>query len=90
MPHDDDILLRADDLACWFDVSPPWLERTLSRQPAQTLKAVDGVTFSLRAASASPAAASRRWPSYWWAWWRRPAARCAMAAAARAARCIRK
>ncbi len=48
MPHDDDILLRADDLACWFDVSPPWLERTLSRQPAQTLKAVlDAVVATL-------------------------------------------
>jgi oligopeptide/dipeptide ABC transporter ATP-binding protein len=48
MPRDhDDVLLRADDLACWFDVSPPWLERTLSRQPAQTLKAVDGVSLSV-------------------------------------------
>ncbi|MCZ8397609.1 ABC transporter ATP-binding protein [Achromobacter ruhlandii] len=47
MPHDDDILLRADDLACWFDVSPPWLERTLSRQPPQTLKAVDGVSLAV-------------------------------------------
>ncbi len=47
MPHDQDYLLRADDLACWFDVSPPWLERTLSRQPTQTLKAVDGVWLAV-------------------------------------------
>lgn len=47
MPRNDDFLLRADDLACWFDVSPPWLERTLSRQPAQTLKAVDGVSLAV-------------------------------------------
>jgi ABC-type oligopeptide transport system ATPase subunit len=47
MPPNDDVLLRADDLACWFDVSPPWLERTLSRQPEQTLKAVDGVSLSV-------------------------------------------
>ncbi|WP_447918792.1 ABC transporter ATP-binding protein [Achromobacter aegrifaciens] len=47
MPRNDDVLLRAEDLACWFDVSPPWLERTLSRQPEQTLKAVDGVSLSV-------------------------------------------
>jgi len=47
MPRNDDVLLRADDLACWFDVSPPWLERTLSRQPEQTLKAVDGVSLAV-------------------------------------------
>ncbi|HEY9320253.1 MAG TPA: oligopeptide/dipeptide ABC transporter ATP-binding protein [Achromobacter sp.] len=47
MPRNDDLLLRADDLACWFDVSPPWLERTLSRQPEQTLKAVDGVSLAV-------------------------------------------
>ena len=47
MPRNDDLLLRAEDLACWFDVSPPWLERTLSRQPEQTLKAVDGVSLAV-------------------------------------------
>jgi peptide/nickel transport system ATP-binding protein len=31
-----------------FDVSKPWLERTLERAPKQFLKAVDGVTFDIR------------------------------------------
>ncbi len=31
-----------------FDVSKPWLERTIERAPKQFLKAVDGVTFDIR------------------------------------------
>ena len=30
-----------------FDVSRPWLERRLAGERARTLKAVDGVTFSI-------------------------------------------
>ncbi len=51
MPHNNDILLDARDLACWFDVSAPWLERTLSHQPRQTLKAVDGVDLRVERGS---------------------------------------
>jgi peptide/nickel transport system ATP-binding protein len=36
------------DLRKVFDVSKPWLERTLERAPKQFLKAVDGVTFDIR------------------------------------------
>ena len=40
-------LVRAYDLAKTFDVSPPWLNRVLERQPQQLLKAVDGVSFEI-------------------------------------------
>ena len=40
-------LVRAHDLAKTFDVSPPWLNRVLERQPQQLLKAVDGVSFEI-------------------------------------------
>ncbi|PSC04031.1 ABC transporter ATP-binding protein [Alsobacter soli] len=36
------------DLRRVFDVSKPWLERTLAREGRQLLKAVDGVTVSIR------------------------------------------
>jgi peptide/nickel transport system ATP-binding protein len=36
------------DLKKTFDVSKPWLERTIERAPKQFLKAVDGVTFDIR------------------------------------------
>ena len=40
-------LLQAQDLAKTFDVSAPWLNRVLERQPRQLLKAVDGVSFEI-------------------------------------------
>ena len=49
MPRNDDLLLRAEDLACWFDVSPPWLERTLSRQPEQTPVSYTHLTLPTKA-----------------------------------------
>jgi peptide/nickel transport system ATP-binding protein len=40
-------LVRATDLAKTFDVSAPWLNRVLERQPRMLLKAVDGVSFEI-------------------------------------------
>ena len=40
-------LVRAMDLAKTFDVSAPWLNRVLERQPRQLLHAVDGVSFDI-------------------------------------------
>ncbi|HZZ91647.1 MAG TPA: oligopeptide/dipeptide ABC transporter ATP-binding protein [Usitatibacter sp.] len=40
-------LLEVRDLARYFDVSPPWLNRVVERMPRQILKAVDGVSFSI-------------------------------------------
>lgn len=39
--------LHAENVACYFDVSPPWLTRVLQRSPRRTLRAVDGVSFSV-------------------------------------------
>ena len=44
-------LVQAHDLAKTFDVSPPWLNRVLERQPRQLLKAVDGVSFTIEKGS---------------------------------------
>jgi peptide/nickel transport system ATP-binding protein len=41
-------LLDVRDVARDFDVSRPWLNRVLEGQPRQILKAVDGVSFSIR------------------------------------------
>ncbi len=41
-------LVEVKDAARWFDVSAPWLERVLSRKPRTLLRAVDGVSFSIR------------------------------------------
>ncbi len=41
-------LVEVRDAARWFDVSAPWLERVLSRKPRTMLRAVDGVSFSIR------------------------------------------
>ena len=41
-------LVEVHDAARWFDVSAPWLERVLSRKPRTMLRAVDGVSFSIR------------------------------------------
>jgi peptide/nickel transport system ATP-binding protein len=43
-----EVLLEASDLARHFDVSRPWLNRVLERSERLTLKAVDGVDFSIR------------------------------------------
>jgi peptide/nickel transport system ATP-binding protein len=40
-------LVKVDDLAKTFDVSPPWLNRVLERKPHQFVHAVDGVSFSI-------------------------------------------
>jgi peptide/nickel transport system ATP-binding protein len=41
-------LIEVTDLRRTFDVSKPWLERTLARESRQLLKAVDGVSFHIR------------------------------------------
>ncbi|MFN3987657.1 MAG: ABC transporter ATP-binding protein [Rhodocyclaceae bacterium] len=40
-------LLEVHDLKCAFDVSKPFLNRLLEREPRRVLKAVDGVSFSI-------------------------------------------
>jgi peptide/nickel transport system ATP-binding protein len=40
-------LVKADDLAMSFDVSPPWLNRVIERKPRLLLHAVDGVSFDI-------------------------------------------
>ncbi|MEY4979638.1 MAG: hypothetical protein RLZZ352_1908 [Pseudomonadota bacterium] len=47
MTADTPPLVRATDLAKTFDVSAPWLNRVLERQPRQLLHAVDGVSFDI-------------------------------------------
>ncbi len=44
---DTRIVLEADKLSRSFDVSRPWLQRVLAREPRQTLRAVDEVTFAI-------------------------------------------
>ena len=46
--HTERPLVEVKDAARWFDVSAPWLERVLTRKPRRMLRAVDGVTFSIR------------------------------------------
>src|SRR5450759_754388 len=41
-------LVEVQDLARYFDVSRPWLNRIIEGQPHQILKAVDGISFSIR------------------------------------------
>jgi peptide/nickel transport system ATP-binding protein len=43
----DKTLVRASDIAKVFDVSAPWLNRVLERQPRTLLRAVDGVSFEI-------------------------------------------
>jgi peptide/nickel transport system ATP-binding protein len=43
-----DAFVTVRNLKKTFDVSKPWLERTLERAPKQFLKAVDGVSFDIR------------------------------------------
>ncbi|HEY1328003.1 MAG TPA: oligopeptide/dipeptide ABC transporter ATP-binding protein [Casimicrobiaceae bacterium] len=40
-------MLEVGDVACHFDVSPPWLDRVVGRARRTVLKAVDGVDLSL-------------------------------------------
>jgi peptide/nickel transport system ATP-binding protein len=40
-------LVKVNDLAMSFDVSPPWLNRVVERKPKIFLKAVDGVSFEI-------------------------------------------
>src|SRR6185436_1355173 len=40
-------LLAVRDLARYFDVSRPWLNRVIEGAPRQILKAVDGVSFEI-------------------------------------------
>lgn len=40
-------LVQVDDLARTFDVSAPWLNRVIERQPKLLLHAVDGVSFTI-------------------------------------------
>jgi len=44
---DADTLVRLNDVARTFDVSPPWLERILERRERALLKAVDGVSLAI-------------------------------------------
>ncbi|MEZ5663871.1 MAG: dipeptide ABC transporter ATP-binding protein [Burkholderiaceae bacterium] len=48
MPVESRPLVRAHDLARTFDVSAPWLNRVIERQPRLLLKAVDGVSFDIQ------------------------------------------
>jgi peptide/nickel transport system ATP-binding protein len=42
-----DVIVRADSVAKYFDVSPPLLNRVLERKGRQILHAVDGVSFEI-------------------------------------------
>ncbi|HSE76513.1 MAG TPA: oligopeptide/dipeptide ABC transporter ATP-binding protein [Alphaproteobacteria bacterium] len=43
-----EVILAARDLARFFDVSRPWLNRLIEGQPRLVLKAVDGVSFAIK------------------------------------------
>jgi peptide/nickel transport system ATP-binding protein len=45
--RNDAALLELVDVARYFDVSAPWLNRVLENKPRQVLRAVDGVSFSI-------------------------------------------
>ncbi len=42
------VALTVQDAVCLFDVSPPWLDRVLSGARRRVLRAVDGVSFTVR------------------------------------------
>ena len=44
----DNTLLELRNIARYFDVSPPWLDRILERRGRVTLKAVDGIDLAIR------------------------------------------
>jgi peptide/nickel transport system ATP-binding protein len=48
VPQTASAFVTVRDLKKTFDVSKPWLERTIERAPKQFLKAVDGVTFDIK------------------------------------------
>jgi peptide/nickel transport system ATP-binding protein len=43
-----DVIVRAEGISKYFDVSPPWLNRVLERKPRTILHAVDDVSFEIR------------------------------------------
>ena len=45
------IVLQATEVARYFDVSKPPLQRLISREPRRTLRAVDGVSFDIHSGS---------------------------------------
>ena len=47
------VLLEVRDVARDFDVSKPWLNRVIEGQPEQILKAVDGISFTIKIGRAS-------------------------------------
>lgn len=44
----DDVIVRAENVAKYFDVSQPWLNRVLEGKPRAILHAVDGVSFEIK------------------------------------------
>ena len=48
LANDATPLVEVHDLAKVFDVSAPWLNRVIERQPRQFVHAVDGVSFSIQ------------------------------------------
>jgi peptide/nickel transport system ATP-binding protein len=44
----DEAIVKAKDIAKFFDVSPPWLNRVLEKKGRAILHAVDGVSFEIR------------------------------------------
>ncbi len=47
MPDTETPVLQVENIARYFDVSRPWLQRTLAREEKRTLRAVDGVSFEI-------------------------------------------
>jgi peptide/nickel transport system ATP-binding protein len=47
MSQTNTTLVKVQDIAMRFDVSPPWLMRVLERKPRLMLQAVDGVSFAI-------------------------------------------
>ena len=43
-----DVIVKADGISKYFDVSPPWLNRVLEGKPRTILHAVDEVSFEIR------------------------------------------
>ncbi len=43
-----DVIVRAEGVSRYFDVSPPWLNRVLEGKPRTILHAVDDVSFEIR------------------------------------------
>jgi peptide/nickel transport system ATP-binding protein len=43
----DPPLVGVSELARWFEVSPPFIERVIERRPRSWLKAVDGISFAI-------------------------------------------